>query len=54
MALKFQSREIVGLVAVKLAALAVIYALFFSPGHRPVVDAQARLLGPPAPSTLHR
>jgi hypothetical protein len=28
-------------LAIKLAALALLWALFFSPAHRPAVDAEA-------------
>jgi hypothetical protein len=41
-------------VIIKLIALAVIYALFFSPAHRPAVDASARLLGASSPPTPQR
>jgi hypothetical protein len=44
-------REVAGLIALKLLALALLWWLFFSPGHRTVVDADAagRRLGvPPA------
>jgi len=51
---RLQSREIVALVAIKLVALAAIYALFFGPAHRPAVDASAHLLGAGAPSTSSR
>jgi len=54
MTAKLLPRDVAALVLVKLVALAVIWWLFFSPSHRPVVDAQARLLGPAAPSAPHR
>ena len=43
------SRELAGLIALKLVALALLWWLFFSPAHRPVVDADAagRRLGVP-------
>ena len=43
------SREMAALIALKLAALALLWWLFFSPAHRPVVDADAagRRLGVP-------
>jgi hypothetical protein len=42
-------RELVGLIALKLVALALLWWLFFSPAHRTVVDADAagRRLGVP-------
>jgi hypothetical protein len=33
------SRELVGLIAIKFAALALLWWLFFSPAHRTAVDA---------------
>jgi hypothetical protein len=41
------SRELAGLIAIKLAALALLWWLFFSPAHRTTVDADtaARRLG---------
>jgi hypothetical protein len=43
------SREVAGLIALKLAALALLWWLFFSPAHRTPVDADAagRRLGMP-------
>jgi len=43
------SRELAGLIALKLVALALLWWLFFSPAHRTVVDADAagRRLGVP-------
>jgi hypothetical protein len=43
------SREVAGLIVLKLAALALLWWLFFSPAHRTVVDADAagRRLGVP-------
>ena len=43
------SRELTGLIALKLVALALLWWLFFSPAHRTVVDADAagRRLGVP-------
>ena len=35
------SRELAGLIALKLVALALLWWLFFSPAHRTVVDADA-------------
>jgi hypothetical protein len=35
------SRELAGLIVLKLAALALLWCLFFSPAHRTVVDADA-------------
>ena len=35
------SREVAGLIAIKLAALALLWWLFFSPAHRTAVDADA-------------
>jgi hypothetical protein len=35
------SRELAGLIALKIAALALLWWLFFSPAHRTVVDAEA-------------
>jgi hypothetical protein len=35
------SRELAGLIAIKLAALALLWWLFFSPTHRVAVDADA-------------
>jgi len=42
-------RELAGLIALKLVALALLWWLFFSPAHRTVVDADAagRRLGVP-------
>ena len=34
-------RELAGLIALKLVALALLWWLFFSPAHRTVVDADA-------------
>jgi hypothetical protein len=34
-------RELAGLIALKLAALALLWWLFFSPAHRTTVDADA-------------
>jgi hypothetical protein len=43
------SREVAGLIALKLVALALLWWLFFSPAHRTLVDADAagRRLGMP-------
>jgi hypothetical protein len=43
------SCELAGLIAIKLAALALLWWLFFSPAHRTAVDADAagRQLGVP-------
>jgi hypothetical protein len=43
------SREVAGLIALKLVALALLWWLFFSPAHRTLVDADAagRRLGVP-------
>ena len=38
--LRGPGREIAVAVAVKLVALGVIYALFFSPAQRPAIDAE--------------
>jgi hypothetical protein len=38
-------RDLIVLVAVKLAMLSVLYCLFFSPSHRPAVDAMAHIAG---------
>jgi hypothetical protein len=38
-------RDLVLLVAAKLAMLAVLYALFFSPAHRPAIDPAAHIAG---------
>ena len=35
------SRELTGLIALKLVALALLWWLFFSPAHRTTVDADA-------------
>jgi uncharacterized membrane protein len=35
------SRELAGLIAIKLVALALLWWLFFSPAHRTAVDADA-------------
>ena len=35
------SRELTGLIAIKLVALALLWWLFFSPAHRTTVDADA-------------
>jgi type II secretory pathway component PulM len=35
------SRELAGLIALKLIALALLWWLFFSPAHRTMVDADA-------------
>jgi hypothetical protein len=34
-------REVAGLIALKVVALALLWWLFFSPAHRTVVDADA-------------
>jgi len=34
-------RHLIAVIAVKLALLTLLYALFFSPAHRPDVDADA-------------
>jgi hypothetical protein len=34
-------RELIGLLLLKFAALALLWALFFSPAHRSAVDARA-------------
>jgi type II secretory pathway component PulM len=49
------SREVAGLIALKLAALALLWWLFFSPAHRTLVDADAagRRLGMPQAATLN-
>jgi hypothetical protein len=51
--LRGPGRDIAVAVAVKLVALAVIYALFFSPAQRPAIDAGRVLdaLTGPAPSS---
>ena len=43
------SRELAGLIALKLVALALLWWLFFSPAHRTAVDSDAagRRLGVP-------
>jgi hypothetical protein len=41
---KVLQRDLILLFVVKLAMLSVLYALFFSPVHRPSVDAEAHLL----------
>ena len=48
------SREVAGLIALKLAALALLWWLFFSPAHRTPVDADAagRRLGMPQAAAL--
>jgi hypothetical protein len=38
-------RDLIMLVLVKLAVLALIYAAFFSPEHRPVIDVAAHIAG---------
>jgi len=38
-------RELVLFVGAKLVLLAILYALFFSPVHRPVIDAVAHIAG---------
>jgi hypothetical protein len=40
-------RHLVLLVAAKFMMLAVLYALFFSPGHRPPIDVAAHIVGVP-------
>lgn len=47
-------RDVLLLVTIKLIALAVIYALFFSPAARAPVDPAARLLGPASPTSSPR
>jgi hypothetical protein len=46
------ARELAALCVIKLIAIGVLYALFFGPSHRPVVEAAIHLGGPvwPAPS----
>lgn len=47
------SREITVLLAAKAVALALLWALFFGPHHRPQVapsDIEGRLVGEPAPA----
>jgi uncharacterized membrane protein len=51
-------RELAGLIALKLVALALLWWLFFSPAHRAAVDADAagRRFGvseAPAPGAAH-
>ena len=48
-------RHLALLLAIKLAALALLWALFFSPAHRAAVDAEAagRHLALTARETLH-
>ena len=48
-------RHLTVLVALKLAALALLWALFFSPAHRPRVDPQTvgQRLAAPAPVLGH-
>ncbi len=57
-------RHLASLIALKFAALALLWALFFSPWHRAVVDARAAgrqlavpppaaALAPPAPAAPH-
>ncbi len=38
-------RDLILLIAVKLAVLSVLYGLFFSPSHRPVIDVVAHIAG---------
>ncbi len=38
-------RDLVLLLAAKLALLSVLYALFFSPAHRPAIDIAAHIAG---------
>jgi hypothetical protein len=38
-------RDLALLVVCKLAALAVLYALFFSPSHRPAIDVATHIAG---------
>ena len=48
------SREVAVVLIIKVIALTVIFVLFFSPAHRPVVDASARLLGASSLPSPHR
>jgi hypothetical protein len=38
-------RDLVILIVAKLALLSVLYCLFFSPAHRPAIDAVAHIAG---------
>ena len=38
-------RDLLLLVAAKLAMLGILYALFFSPAHQPAIDAAAQIAG---------
>jgi hypothetical protein len=38
-------RDLIVLVALKLAALSLLYFLCFSPSHRPTIDAVAHIAG---------
>lgn len=40
-------RDLVLLVAVKVALLAILYSAFFSPSHQSAVDAMAHIAGEP-------
>jgi hypothetical protein len=42
-------RELLAVVALKILALILIYALFFSPSHRPPHDVVAHVINPSSP-----
>ncbi len=44
------ARDIAWLLAFKLAALALIYALFFAPSHRPAIDPDTHIMGSAGPA----
>jgi hypothetical protein len=39
-------RDLILLLALKLAMLALLYVLFFSPAHRPAIDVAAHIANP--------
>lgn len=45
--------ELAGVVALKLAALTLLYLLFFTPAHRNSVDTLARIAGPLPAALTH-
>jgi hypothetical protein len=40
------ARDLIWATVAKLFALAALYALFFGPSHRPVIDPVAQMAGP--------
>ena len=45
------ARELAWVVALKLAALTVLYFLFFTPAHRNPIDVAAHIAGPTQSAT---